>query len=262
MATAIRVERRDSGVVVLTLALPDQRNAMTAELTEAWVAAIDELRGDRNVRAVVVTGEGSAFCAGGDLSWIAESPDLGVDAIRDRMLPFYRSWLSIRDLEVPTLAAINGHAIGAGLSLALACDLRYASAEAKMSVPFTALGMHPGMATTYLLAEVVGLPLAKELLYTGRRIDAAEAQRIGLVNAVFAPDELLAETLAIADQIAGNAPIAMRLTVAGLRGGGHPTIEAALQFEALAQPVTFSSQDLAEGIAAAKERRPPNFTGR
>jgi enoyl-CoA hydratase len=262
VAGPIKIERRDTGVVVLTLALPEQRNAMTAELTSAWVAAIDELRGDRSVRAVVVTGEGSAFCAGGDLSWIAESPDLGVDAVRDRMLPFYRSWLSVRELEVPTIAAINGHAIGAGLSLALACDLRYASAEAKVSVPFTALGMHPGMATTYLLTEVVGLAVARELLFTGRRLAADEAQRLGLVNGVFAAEELLSETLAIADQIAGNAPIAMRLTVAGMRGGPHPSLEAALQYEALAQPVTFSSQDLAEGIAAAKARRPPKFIGK
>jgi enoyl-CoA hydratase len=247
---------------VLTLALPEQRNAMTAELTAAWVAAIDELRGDRSVRAVVVTGEGSAFCAGGDLSWIAESPDLGVDAIRDRMLPFYRSWLTIRELDVPTIAAINGHAIGAGLSLALGCDLRYASSEAKMSVPFTSLGMHPGMATSYLLPEIVGLPVARELLYTGRRIDAEEAVRIGLINGVFAPGELVERTLAVAEQIAANAPIAVRLTVAGLRGGGHPTIDDALQFEALAQPVTFASTDLSEGLAAVRERRPPIFTGR
>jgi len=258
----IRLERRDSGVVLLTLALPEQRNAMTAELTAAWVAAINELRGDRSVRALVVTGEGSAFCAGGDLSWIAESPDLGVDAIRDRMLPFYKSWLTIRDLDVPTIAAINGHAVGAGLSLALACDLRYASSAAKLSVPFTSLGMHPGMATTYLLPEIVGLPVARELLYTGRRLDAEEAVRLGLINAVFAPDALLEESLAIAETIAANAPIAMRLTVAGLRGGGHPDIESALQFEALAQPVTFSSSDLTEGLAAAKEKRQAKFTGR
>jgi len=257
----IRLDRRDTGVVVATLALPEQRNAMTAELTAAWVATIDELRGDRSVRALVVTGEGSAFCAGGDLSWIAESPDLGVDAIRDRMLPFYKSWLSIRDLDVPTIAAINGHAVGAGLSLALACDLRYASSKAKLSVPFTSLGMHPGMATTYLLPEIVGLPVARELLYTGRRLDGEEAVRLGLINAVFEPDALLDETLAIAETIAANAPIAMRLTVAGLRGG-HPDIESALQFEALAQPVTFSSTDLTEGLAAAKEKRSPKFTGR
>jgi enoyl-CoA hydratase len=258
----IRLDRRDSGVVVLTLARPDQRNAMTAELTAAWVDTINALRGDRGVRALVVTGEGTAFCAGGDLSWIAESPDLGVDAIRDRMLPFYKSWLSIRDLDVPTIAAINGHAVGAGLSLALACDLRYASSKAKLSVPFTSLGMHPGMATTYLLPEIVGLPVARELLYTGRRLEGEEAVRLGLLNAVFEPATLLEETLKIAETIAANAPIAMRLTVAGLRGGGHPDIETALQFEALAQPVTFSSSDLTEGVAAAKEKRTPTFRGK
>src|SRR6059058_1614158 len=120
----LRIERRNDGVVLLTLALPERRNAMTGELTSAFGAAIDALRPDRSVRCVVVTGEGSAFCAGGDLSWIAESPDLSVDKIRDRMLPFYRVWLSIRELEVPSIAAVNGPAVGAGLCLALACGPR------------------------------------------------------------------------------------------------------------------------------------------
>src|SRR5437764_15146067 len=171
----LRVERRDDGVVVLTLALPDRRNAMTGELTSAWGATVAGLRGDRSVRCVVVTGDGSAFCAGGDLSWIAESPDLSVDAIRDRMLPFYRTWLSIRELEAPSIAAINGHAIGAGLCLALACDLRYAARGAKLSAPFTQPGMHAGMAATWSLPEAVGISKARELLLTGRAVDAEEA---------------------------------------------------------------------------------------
>ncbi|MBV9487239.1 MAG: enoyl-CoA hydratase/isomerase family protein [Frankiaceae bacterium] len=261
-AGPLRVDRRDDGVVVLTLAQPERRNAMTGELTDAWVAAIDSLKGDRSVRAVLVTGEGSAFCSGGDLSWIGQSPDLTVDAIRDRMLPFYRAWLGIRDLEVPTIAAINGHAIGAGLCLALACDLRYAAASAAMSVPFTSLGMHPGMATTWLLPEVVGLPVARELLFTGRRVDAEEALRLGLVNGVFEAEKLFDSALDVACRIAANAPVAVRLAVAALRNGGHSDIEAALQYEALAQPVTFASADLTEGLAAAKERRPPVFKGR
>src|SRR4051794_14252226 len=174
----LRVDRRDDGIVTLTLALPDRRNAMTGELTEAWSTAVASLRGDRSVRVVVVTGEGSAFCAGGDLSWIAESPDLSVDSIRDRMLPFYRTWLSIRELEAPSIAAINGHAIGAGLCLALACDLRYVARGAKLSAPFTQLGMHAGMAATWLLPEAVGIAAARELLLTGRVVDADEALRL------------------------------------------------------------------------------------
>jgi enoyl-CoA hydratase/carnithine racemase len=258
----LRVDRRDDGVVVLTLALPERRNAMTAELTQAWTEAIASLRGDRAVRAVVVTGEGTAFCSGGDLSWIGESPDLTVDTIRDRMLPFYRAWLGIRDLDVPTIAAINGHAVGAGLCLALACDLRYAAANAKLSAPFTALGMHAGMAATWLLPEAVGLPVARDLLFTGRRVDADEALRIGLLNGVFSAEELLPGALDVACRIAANGPVAVRLTVAGLRNGGHRSLDAALQYEALAQPVTFATADLAEGIAASKERRTPTFTGR
>jgi enoyl-CoA hydratase/carnithine racemase len=258
----LRVDRRADGVVVLTLALPERRNAMTAELTRAWTAALAELRGDRSVRAVVVTGEGSAFCSGGDLSWISESPDLTVDAIRDRMLPFYLAWLGIRELDVPTIAAVNGHAVGAGLCLALACDLRYAAAGATLSAPFTSLGMHAGMAATWLLPEAVGLPIARELLFTGRRVAADEALRIGLINGVFEADTLLDGALDVAGRIAANGPVAVRLTVAGLRNGGHRSLESALQYEALAQPVTFATADLAEGIAAAKERRAPNFTGR
>jgi enoyl-CoA hydratase/carnithine racemase len=258
----LRVDRRADGVVVLTLALPERRNAMTAELTQAWTEAIASLRGDRDIRAVVVTGEGTAFCSGGDLSWIGESPDLTVDSIRDRMLPFYRAWLGIRDLEVPTIAAINGPAVGAGLCLALACDLRYAAAGAALSAPFAALGMHAGMAATWLLPEAVGIPVARELLFTGRRVDADEALRIGLINGVFEPDALVAGAIDVAGRIAANGPIAVRLTVAGLRSGGHRSLEAALQYEALAQPITFATSDLAEGIAASKERRPPKFTGR
>jgi enoyl-CoA hydratase len=169
--------------------------------------------------------------------------------------------LSIRELEVPTIAAINGHAIGAGLCVALACDLRYAAAGAIMSVPFTALGMHSGMAATYLLPEVVGISAARELLLTGRRIDADEALRLGLVNGVHASEDLLATTIDVAEQIAGNGPIAIRLTVAGLRGGGPRSVDEALAYESLAQPITFASADLTEGLAAAKERRRPNFSG-
>ena len=258
---SLRIERRDGGVVLLTLALPDRRNAMTGELTSAFGAAIEALKHDRTARCVVVTGEGSAFCAGGDLSWIAESPDLSVDKIRDRMLPFYRTWLSIRELEVPSIAAVNGPAVGAGLCLALACDLRYASRNAKLSAPFTQLGMHAGMAATYLLPEVVGLAAARELLFTGRAVDAEEALRLGLVNGVYDADELLVGALHVAGQIAAAGPIATRLTKAGLRNGGHATIEDALQYEALAQPVTFATDDLREGLAASKEKRKPAFKG-
>jgi enoyl-CoA hydratase/carnithine racemase len=260
--TDLRVERRDSGVVTVTLALPERRNLMSAAMTASWGEAMAGLRADRSVRAVVVTGEGSAFCAGGDLSWIGASPDATVDDLRERMLPFYRTWLSVRDLEAVTIAAINGPAIGAGLALALACDLRYAAEDAKLAVPFTALGMHAGMATTYLLPEVAGLGVAREMLLTGRVVTGAEAVGLGLVNRAFPADGLLDAALSVAESVAAAAPVATRLTKQALLSGGHASFDAALQWEALAQPVTLATADLHEGIAAQRERRPPRFTGR
>lgn len=258
----LRLERSEDGVAVLTLDNPDQRNAMSDQMTAAWVAAVDELAEDRSVRVVVVTGEGSAFCSGGNTSWIASEPDATVDELRTRMLPFYRAWLSIRRLEVPTIAAVNGPAIGAGLCLALACDIRYAAAGARLGVPFVRLGMHAGMAGTWLLPDVVGPAHARDLLLTGRVVDADEALRLGLVSRVIAPESFLDEVLATAREVAATAPIASRLTKLALMDGGHADYESALQWEAMAQPLTLATADLQEGIAAAKERRAPRFTGR
>jgi enoyl-CoA hydratase len=257
----LRVDRRDDGLVLLTLDNPAQRNAMSEEMTDSWVAAVDELAGDPAVRAVVVTGEGSAFCSGGDTSWIAGEPDATVDRLRTRMMAFYRAWLSVRRLEVPTIAAVNGHAIGAGLCLALACDIRYAAQGARLGVPFVKLGMHPGMAATHLLPDVVGPAHARDLLLTGRLVDAGEALGLGLVSRVLPSETFLDDVLAVAGEVAAAAPIPSRLTKVALRQG-HADFEAALEWEALAQPVTLATEDLQEGIAAARAKRAPRFTGR
>lgn len=258
----LRLDRPFEGVALLTLDNPDMRNAMSDEMTASWVAAIDELASDASLRAVVVTGAGSAFCSGGNTSWIASEPDASVDQLRRRMLPFYRAWLSVRRLEVPTIAAVNGAAIGAGLCLALACDIRYAASGAKLGLPFTKLGMHAGMAGTWLLPNVVGPAHARDLLLTGRVVGADEALRLGLVSRVLEGDGFLDEVLATAAGIAATAPIATRLTKVALADGGHADFESALQWEALAQPMTLATADLQEGIAAAREKRPPRFEGR
>ena len=260
--THLRLERPADGVAVLTLDNPDLRNAMSDEMTSSWVRAVDEIAADRSVRAVVVTGAGSAFCSGGNTSWIAGEPEATVDQLRTRMIAFYRSWLSIRKLEVPTIAAVNGAAIGAGLCLALACDIRYAARGAKLGAPFVKLGMHAGMAGTYLLPEVGGAAHARDLLLTGRVVDADEALSLGLVSRVIDPASFADEVLETAVGVAATAPIASRLTKLALAGGGHRDFESALQWEALAQPVTLATADLQEGILAGQERRPPSFTGR
>lgn len=261
-ATHLRIDRPSAGVVLLTLDNPDQRNAMSDEMTSSWVSTVDDLAADRTVRAVVVTGAGSAFCSGGNTSWIASEPDATVDRLRTRMIAFYRSWLSIRKLEVPTIAAINGAAIGAGLALALACDLRYAAAGARLGAPFVKLGMHPGMASTYLFPNVVGDAHARDLLLTGRIVDAEEALRLGMVSRVMPRESFLDEALEVAAGIAATAPIPSRLTTLALRDGGHRDLEGAVQWEALAQPITLATEDLQEGISAAQEKRAPRFTGR
>jgi enoyl-CoA hydratase/carnithine racemase len=257
----LRLERPSPGVVRLVLDNPDQRNAMTDAMTESWVRAVEQLATDRDVRVVVVTGAGSAFCSGGNPAWIAGEPDAEVDYLRTRMIAFYRAWLSIRRLEVPTIAALNGHAVGAGLCLALACDLRYAATGAKLSVPFVKLGMHPGMAATYLLPNAVGDAAARELLLTGRAVEGDEAREIGLINRVFPAESFADEVQAIAEGIAATAPIPSRYTKVALRDGGHRDFESAVQWEALAQPITLATADLQEGVRAAREKRKPDFKG-
>ncbi len=259
--THLRLERPAEGVALLVLDQPELRNAMSDEMTESWVRAVDHLANDPSVRVVVVTGEGKGFCSGGNLSWLASEPDATVADLRTRMLPFYRAWLSIRRLEVPTIAAINGAAIGAGLCMALACDIRYAARGARMGVPFTRLGIHPGMAGTWLLPDVVGPAAARDLFLTGRLVDADEALGLGLVSRVIEADGFRDEVLASAAQVAATAPIATRLTKRALQRG-HADLETALEWEGLAQPVTLATADLLEGIRAAQERRDPVFHGR
>ncbi|MER7988156.1 enoyl-CoA hydratase/isomerase family protein [Streptomyces noursei] len=256
----LRVEHRPNGVTVLTFDNPDRRNPMTGRLTAQWRRAMRSLRQAPDLRAVVITGTGPAFCSGADLGELADQHGQGFAGARAQLSDFYRTWLAVRDLPVPTVAAVNGHAVGAGLALALACDLRYAAAEAKLGAPFVRLGLHPGMATTALLAEAVGPARARELLLTGRLISGARAATIGMVHEALPADQVLPAALDVADEIAAAAPLAVRLTKSGL-AQGQPTVERALAWEALAQPVTTTTDDFREGIQARRERRHPHFTG-
>jgi enoyl-CoA hydratase len=258
----LRAERHDDGVVVLTLDLPERRNMMSETMTASWRRAVEAVAADDEVKAVVVTGAGSAFCSGGDLSWIEGDPEAPVSRLRNRMAEFYRTWLSLADLEVPTIAAVNGAAVGAGLALALACDLRFVAVEARLAVPFTHLGLHPGMATTWSLPRIAGPAVARDLLLTGRAIDGEEAVRLGLASRALPAERVLHVALDAAVAIARAAPVATRLTKAALAGDGQASREAALEWESLAQAVTLATADLREGIAARRERRRPHFTGR
>lgn len=255
------VEEPSFGVRLVTLNLPHVRNAMTQEMTDTWRAAMAGIHDDRTVRAVVLTGAGSSFCSGADLSFLDQGSahHNTPDRLRDKMAPFYDSWLMARRLPVPVVAAVNGPAIGAGLCLALACDLRYGGQDAVFSAPFNSLGTHGGMGVNYLLPEVIGIARAREMLYTSRTVDAEEALHWGLVSDVV--DDVLTHSLEVADRIAQAAPIATRLTKVGLEQSFHG-LDAALRWEALAQPVTMATEDLHEGIQARRQHRPAHFQGR
>lgn len=254
--------RREGALLVVELADPERRNMMGMEMTAAWARLMAAVAVDQEVRALLVTGRGSAFSSGGDTSWIGADSHEPTAVLRTRMLAYYRAWLSVRDLEVPTIAAMNGPAIGAGAALALACDIRWAGESAVVALPFLRMGMHPGMLSTFLLAEAGGPAVARDLLLTGRRVGAAELLGLGLVSRVLPDGELVEASLAAAGEVASSAPVPTRLTKVALRDGLTRDWAAAMQWEGLAQAVTLGSADLAEGLAALRERRPPRFSGR
>jgi enoyl-CoA hydratase len=260
----------DAGVAVLTFNDPERLNAMTEAMGQAIAERMAALAEDEAVRAVVLTGAGRAFSAGGDLEMLERmAADGAADPggpTRERhrafMRRFYGLYLSVRDLPQPTVAAVNGPAIGAGLCVALACDLRIAAREAKLGLNFVRLGIHPGMAATWTLPRLVGPAHAADLLYTGRILEGAEAERIGLVNRAVAREALLPDALALARSIAEGAPLAVRGTKRSLAGALAVDLETQLDAEAREQALCYESLDLAEGLAAVRARRPPRFSGR
>ncbi|MEQ8454239.1 MAG: enoyl-CoA hydratase/isomerase family protein [Sandaracinaceae bacterium] len=249
---------REGGVGVMTLNRPDNRNSMTEEVLEGVAARVREARADQDLRCLVVTGEGRSFCAGADFKAQIQREQPGRQP-HERSYAMYEPFLSLLDVEVPIVGALNGHAIGGGFGLALMCDLRYAKRGAKYGANFTKLGLHPGMAVSYLLPRIVGVVKASEWLYTGRLFDAEEGAAAGLFNA--ASDAPLDEAMDVARAIAANGPIAVRTTKRSLRQGLGWDERAAAYREAYAQAVTVATDDAKEGMAALLEKRDPAFRG-
>lgn len=251
----------DGHIATLTLNQPDKRNAMSEEMTEAFPQAVGQLADSKDIRAVIVTGAGSAFCAGGDLDFL-HTGERDVTFLREKMTSFYPNFLSLLDLDIPTIAAINGPAIGAGMCLALMCDMRVVSTDAPMGMTFVRIGLHPGMMATALLSRAVSHTWAAELLYTGRILTGAEALHMGLVNRAVPADRVVAEAHALAEQVAANAPLALRYVKQGLRMAFSDIADRSSAWEGFAQPVTMATEDVVEGLRAIRERRSPNFEGR
>jgi 2-(1,2-epoxy-1,2-dihydrophenyl)acetyl-CoA isomerase len=247
------------GVLTLTLNRPDALNSFNVKMKEALLAGLKEAGRDKSVRVVVLTGAGRAFSAGQDLKerQQADAADLGTE-LRLRYNPIV---LAVRRLEKPVIGAINGVAAGAGISVALACDIRIASESASFIEVFGRVGLVPDTGSSWFLPRLVGYARAAEMSFTTDPIDAATAERIGLVNRVVAADQLMAEASGLAARLAKSAPIALALAKRALNRSLETTLEQALEFEAELQAIAGRSNDYAEGVAAFVEKRPPNFTG-
>lgn len=261
----IEVERRDGGIAVVTLDDPERRNAMTYAAGRALHDAFTDLGEDPDLRVAVLTGAGSAFSAGGDLDMLAEharrTREEGYDA-SDAMREFYGLFLSIRELPVPAIAAVNGHAIGAGWCVALACDLDIVAEDAKLGMTFSRIGIHPGMGGSWFLPRMTHRQRAAELLYTGRLVSGADAAGWGLALEAVPADEVLDRSLELAREIAGSAPQVVRQLKRSLLSVHDRSLEEQLDVEATSQARNYGTDDVVEGIEAVRDRRQPRFQGR
>lgn len=255
--------RVEDTIGVITLNRPDNRNGMTPELLDAFAAAVARARKDPDLRCVIITGSGSCFCSGADFkSALQRSSDGRYALPHERSFAMYEPFLSVLDIEVPVIGALNGHTVGGGLGLALMCDIRIGNREAKYGGNFARLGLHSGLGITFLLPRLVGVSKAAELLFTGRVFLGDEALRIGLVSDAVEPDRVLPRAMEVAREIAANAPIAVRMMKRSMYRAIGWNVRGSAYEEAFAQVITIGTDDLKEGISALLEKREPEFKGR
>jgi len=258
------IYEKEDGVAIITLNRPETLNALTDKMMREIGGVLDEVATDEEVKVVILTGSGRGFCPGGDL--VTGELDLFSNIRHFKIKPFGR-WtdlvLKIHSFEKPLIAAVNGHAAAGGYSLACLCDFRIASENAKFTCPQTRIGASADGGISYLLPRIVGVAKALELAYTADTIDAQEAYRIGLVSRVVPHEQLLTEVKKLALRIAKGPSVAIELTkkviLAGLR---TDDISTALAHEVWAVNVLQNTDDLQEGLAAFREKRPPHFKGR
>jgi enoyl-CoA hydratase len=256
-ASTVRLERRDA-VALLTIDRPPMNALDTATLGDLGAAAA-ALAADAGVRAVVITGAGRAFSAGADITAMAAmSPADGHGYARLG----HATMAAVESLEVPVVAAVNGVALGGGLELALACDLLVASERARLGQPEINLGLIPGFGGTQRLGRRVGQSRARELIYTGRVVDAAEAERLGLVARVVPPERVVEEAMALAAELAAKAPLALRQAKRATAVAADAALDSGCRYEVEAFATTFASEDRVEGLRAFLEKRQPVWKGR
>ena len=253
------VEEKD-GVAVLTLNRPEVMNSFNFALLNALKEHIDTLRFKADIRVIIITGSGQkAFCAGADLK---ERATLDEQQVKDFIFTIRDLFTTIEYLNKPVIAAVNGVALGGGTELALACDIRIAASNASMGLTETRLAIIPGAGGTQRLPRIVGRGKAKELIFTGRRIDAQEALQIGLVNQICEKDALMAECLKMAAMICETGPIAIEQAKYAINYGLETDLHTGLGIESNAYWTVIPTEDRLEGLAAFKEKRKPVYKGK
>jgi enoyl-CoA hydratase len=250
----------DGYVVTVELSRPEALNAMNTAMGEELLRCFDGLTWDKTVRAVVFTGSGEkAFCVGGDLK---ERHGMSDEVWRAQHLIFEQGAARILHCPVPVIAAVEGFAMGGGCELAVLSDLIVASESAVFAVPEITLGIFPGIGGTQLLPRIVGAPMAKEMIFTGRRVDAREAKAIGLVNHLVPKGQARAKALEIATTIAQNGPVAVRQAKKAINWGSETDLETGMALAIEAYNVTITTEDRLEGVRAFNEKRKPRFQGK
>ena len=250
---------RQGAVAVLTIERPEALNALNRAVVAAFERTLDAVEADAGVAALVVTGAGRAFVAGADIAEMRTMTPLEAEAFSGTA---HRVFGRLESLRIPTIAAVNGFALGGGCELALCCDWIYASSKAKLGQPETKLGLIPGFGGTSRLVRRVGLAWAKELVLVADPIDAELAMRIGLVNRVFEPEALLPAAIAAGEAVAARGPVATRLAKQIMQEGQDADVRTAHALEQRAFGLVFASEDRVEGTTAFVEKREPSFVGR
>ena len=251
MYQTVRYEKKDR-IGIATINRPEALNALNSQVIADLEALISEVEKDTELRAFVLTGEGRSFVAGAD---IGEQKPMDVGQGRKWGQRGSALFRRIEKLEIPTIAAVNGFALGGGCELAMSCDIRLASEKAKFGQPEVGLGITPGFGGTQRLPRIVGISKAMELILTAKVINAAEAERIGLVSAVYPPEELMDKAMELANAICANAPIAVAESKRCIRMGMQTDIATGSAFEAEAFGVTCGTEDKDEGMGAFLEKR-------
>lgn len=250
----------EGGIAVLTLTRAEAANALSIQMLHEINDALEVIQYDRSIRVVIVTGDGEkAFCAGADLK---ERKGMSEEQVRQTVALIGHTVTHFEKLAQPVIAAINGVAFGGGLELALACDIRIASSEAKLGLTETALGIIPGAGGTQRLPRLIGIGKAKELIYTARRLTSEEALGYGIVEHVVAPEQLFERAKALAAEMAKNAPISLMQAKIAINQGMQTDITTGLQIESLAYSRLLYTEDRLEGLKAFQEKRAPMYSGK